>query len=189
MTEIPERKFYLRQFKAIVHALVTYDDLNLLMKHIVEGTCRRFEAKGCSIMLLDEREHQLIHVRSHGVSEEFLRKGPVVVDEKHCALYTEQPVYIEDLRKSPHAQYPDAVAKEGIVSMLSIPIKSRQATVGVLRIYHGERYEFHEEDVDTLCITSEVLGMVIENNGFKNFLDSVKMALANLPLRLLEGLQ
>ncbi len=188
MAESPERKFYLRHFKAIAHALVTYEDLNLLMNHIVEGTCRRFKAKGCSIMLMDEREHQLIHVRSYGISDEFLQKGPVVVDDKHSALHTEEPVYIEDLSKSPYAQYPDAVSKEGIVSMLSIPIKSRQATIGVLRIYHGEHYKFHEEDIETLCIMSAVLGMVIENNGFKNFLDTIKTALANLPLRLLEGM-
>ena len=188
MGKAPERKFYIKHIKAIIHAIVNYDDLDLLLEHITEGTAKIFGAKGCSIMLMDEREHQLIHVRSYGISDEFLQKGPVVVDDKHSALHTEEPVYIEDLSKSPYAQYPDAVSKEGIVSMLSIPIKSRQATIGVLRIYHGERYKFHEEDMDTLCIMSAVLGMVIENNGFKNFLDTIKTALANLPLRLLEGM-
>jgi signal transduction protein with GAF and PtsI domain len=188
MDEVPERKFYLQHFKAITHALVTYDDLNLLMKHIAEGTSKRFKAQGCSIMLLDEREQQLVHVRSYGISDEYLRKGPVVIDPKHCAIATGEPVYIKDMQSSQLVQYPDAAAKEGMVSILSVPIKSQQTTIGVLRIYHSESYNYHEEDINTLCIMSEVLGMVIESNGLKNFLDSVKMALANLPLHLLEGL-
>ncbi len=72
--------------------------------------------------------------------------------------------------------------------MLSIPVKSRESTIGVLRIYESEPQVFHEEDIDALCILGEHLGLVIENNGLRNFLDGVKTALGSLPLRLLEGL-
>ena len=139
-------------------------------------------------MLLDERENQLFHVRSYGISDQYIRKGPVMLDEKHCAVVTGVPVFIEDIDSSPLVQYPQAAAEEGIVSMLSVPIKSHAATIGILRVYHGEPYTFHEQDIDSLCILSEQLGLVIENNGLKNFLDGVKSALVSLPLRMLEGL-
>ena len=59
METTPERRFYLRQFKAISNAISIYEDLPVLFSHFVEGICRAFKLKGCSIMLYDEREKQL----------------------------------------------------------------------------------------------------------------------------------
>ncbi|GAG14584.1 unnamed protein product, partial [marine sediment metagenome] len=115
-------------------------------------------------------------------------KGPVFWDLKHCAISTGVPVFIDDMQNDPRVQYPEAAAKEGIVSMLSVPIKCREAIIGILRIYCSEPRMIDEEDIDSLCVLTEHLGLVIENNGLKNFLDQVKMALESLPLRMLEGL-
>jgi len=53
MDEKLDRRYYLKHFKAISHAISTYEDLNTLINHLTEGTSRAFKAKGCSIMLLD----------------------------------------------------------------------------------------------------------------------------------------
>ena len=189
MNQEPLRRFHLREFKAISHAISTYEDLNVLMNHIVEGTSRTFKAKGCSILLLDEREKQLFRVASYGLSEEYLRKGPIfVVTESQCAICTGEPVFVGDILNDPRVQYPEAATKEGIASMLSIPIKCRDVIVGILRIYHGKPWIFHEDDVDSLCVLSEHLGLVLECNGLKNFLDQIKIGMESLPPRLLEGL-
>jgi len=184
MDKTPTRKFYIKHIKAIIHAIVNYEDLDLLLGHITEGTAKRFGAKGCSVMLLDENENQLVHIKGYGISEEYLIKGKVLVG-KECALYTGEPVYVEDMQNSPLIQYPEAAAKEGFHSMLSIPIKRQNFTIGVLRIYHGEVYAFHEEDIDSLCLMSEVLSMVIDLNGLKNFLDIIKMGFSDLPSRII----
>ncbi|MGD8883861.1 MAG: GAF domain-containing protein [Desulfobacterales bacterium] len=188
MNQKSERKFYLQHFRAISHAISTYEDLNVLTDHLAEGTSRRFKAKGCSIMLLDERDNQLYHVSSYGLSEEYLYKGPVVMEDKHCAISKGEPVFVEDMQNDSRVQYPEAAAKEGIMSMLSIPIKCREAVIGVIRIYHGEPRNMHEDDIESLCVMSEHLGLVIENNGLKNFLDGVKIALESLPPRMLKDL-
>jgi hypothetical protein len=51
MNQEPERKFYLKHFRAISLAIATYDDFTLLVNHLVEGLCRIFALKGASIML------------------------------------------------------------------------------------------------------------------------------------------
>ncbi len=61
----PARKIYFKEFKAITHAMLNYEDLNLLIKHLAELICREFEVKGCAIMLLDEHENRLVHVASY----------------------------------------------------------------------------------------------------------------------------
>jgi signal transduction protein with GAF and PtsI domain len=185
--EQPERKFHLQEFKSISHAISTYEDLNLLIKHLAEGTTKAFDAGGCCIMLLDEHEKQLFTVSSYGVSEEYLQKGPLFVDDKYSALITGKPVFIPDMQSEPTIQYPEAAKAEGIVSMLSIPIKYRKAVLGVIRIYMGETRTIHEEDIDSLRVIGVNLGLVIQINGLTNFLDKVKIAMDSLPLRMTQG--
>ena len=183
-----ERKLYLQHFKAISHAISTYDDLSVLTDHLAEGTSRRFKAKGCCILLTDERDRQLYCVSSYGICEEYLNKGPILLDSKHSAFYKGEPVFVDDIQNDQRVQYPQAAVKEGIVSMVSIPIKCRRAIIGVLRIYYDEPRRIHDEDIDTLCVMSEHLGLVIENSGLRNFLDGVKAALNSLPPRMLKDL-
>ena len=113
MGKEPRRKFYLKEFKAISHALSTYGDLNLLINHLVEGTAKTFEAKGCCIMLFDESENQLFTVSSYGISDDYLSKGPLLVDNKYCAFVRGEPMFIEDLSTDDRVHYPDAAKKEG----------------------------------------------------------------------------
>jgi len=127
-------------------------------------------------------------VSSYGISEKYLHKGPIFFDEKHSAFQKGEPVYIDDMQNDSRVQYPQAAADENIVAMLSIPIKCREIIVGILRIYHSEPLLLHEEDINSLCVLTEQLGVVIENNGLRNFIDGLKIAMGSLPLRMLKGL-
>ncbi len=182
------RKFYLKQFRAITDAISTYDDLHLLVNHLAEGTTLTFEAKGCSIMVLDEREKQLFPLGSFGISDKYLEKGPLFISEKWSAFITGEPEIISDLNNNPLIQYPRAAAEEGIVAMLTVPIASRASIIGLYRIYFGEPKQIQGEDVDSLLVLGKLLGLAIENYGMKNFVEGVKTAMGSLPLRMLKGL-
>lgn len=188
METTPERKFYLRQFKAISNAISIYEDLPVLFNHFVEGLCRAFKIKGCSIMLYDDRERQLFHVSSYGISEAYLEKGPVFYDETQGAFVKGEPVFVDDLKSDIRVQYPAAGAEEGFTSMASFPIKCREATLGIMRLYHSDQVLLHADDIESILVLCRQLGVVIEYNGLKNFLDVLKIDMGNLPLRMLEGL-
>jgi signal transduction protein with GAF and PtsI domain len=183
----PERKFYLRQFKAISNAISNYEDLPVLFNHLVEGFSRAFKIKGCSLLLYDEQEKQLFHVSSFGISEAYLEKGPVFYDETQCAFVKGEPVFVDDLKTDPRVQYPEAGLEEGFTSMASFPIKCRENILGIIRLYHGDRIVLHADDQESILVLLRQLGLVVEYNGLKNFLDMVKGAMSNLPLRMLKG--
>lgn len=184
MGQEPQRRFNLREFKAISRAISTYEDLNILIAHFVEGICRTFNIKGASIMLYDEVEEQLFRVASHGVSEGYLKKGPVFLSERDDAFFKGEPVFIQDLQSDPRVQYPKAAEAESIRAMLSFPIKSRHAVVGLLRLYHSESIGLHADDVDSIGTLALHLGLVIEENGLRNFLQMVGAAMNSLPPRI-----
>jgi GAF domain-containing protein len=187
MSQEPERKFYLKQFKAISNAISTYDHFNLLANHLMEGVCRTFKVKGASIMLLDEIEDQLFRVSSYGISEEYLNKGPLFADCEYSAIKSGKVEMVADVQHDSRILYPEAAATEGIVSLMSVPIKYRGRSIGIIRIYHDQPLHFHEEDVDSLCVLANQLGVVIENNGLKNFIDQIRMAIDSLPPRMFQG--
>lgn len=182
----PERRISIRDFKTICRAIATYEDLNLLFEHLVEVISQAFDVKGCSLLIFDERERQLIRVSSFGISKEYLNKGPVFMDDKDSAFVKCEPVFVEDMQNDPRIQYPEAAAKEGIVSLLSFPVILRGAGIGLIRIYHSDYWALHEEDLDLLCVMQRLLAFVIENNGLNNFLEQVKMEMVKLPLRMMD---
>jgi signal transduction protein with GAF and PtsI domain len=182
----PARRIYLHEYKAISRAISTYEDFNLLANHFVEGICTSFHMKGCSIMLYDDREKQLFRVASFGLSRQYLSKGPIVIEDKHSSFFTGKPVFVQDFKTDPRVQYPEHAVQEGLVSMLSVPIKIRSETIGVVRIYNNEPWTLHEDDIDSFSSLAEHLGLLVENNGLKNFLDRIKIAMASLPRRMLE---
>lgn len=185
MTKALERKFNLEQFRSISHAISTYDDLKLLLAHITEGIARTFKIKGCCTLILDEKENQLFRVSSYGISQEYLEKGPIFIDEKDSAFAKGEPVLINDMQTDPRVQYPKQAAMENIVSMLSIPIKFKHTVTGVVRMYHDEIIPIGEQDIESLSVLLEHLGVVIENHGLRNVIDQFKVAMNNLPHRLL----
>lgn len=182
------QRITLREFKAISSAISSYEDINLLGRHLVEGICRAFKVKGCSIFLVDDREKQLFRVSTFGLSENYLTKGPMHVDDSSTEFSTGDSVYIEDTQNDPRIKYPKEAKDEGILSMLSVPIKTKNTVVGLLKIYNDSPLELHEEDLDSFRVLAKQVGIAIENNGLKNFLDGIKMAIESLPLRMLSGL-
>ena len=188
MGKAPERRIFLKEYKAISRAISTYEDFSLLTSHLAEGICMSFKVKACSLLLYDDREKQLFHVSSCGLSQRYLDKGTIVVDDKYSSFFSGKAIFVEDFQTDPHVQYPKAAAEEGLVSMLSVPIKIRTETIGILRIYNDEAWTIHDEDIESFCSLAEHLGLVIENNGLKNFLAQVKGSLASLPLRMLGDL-
>ena len=181
----PQRRIAIEDFRKICRAIATYEDLDMLFKHLVEVISRAFDIKGCSLLLYDEREKQLFHVSSYGISEEYLSRGPIFMDDKDSAFVICEPVFVENMQRDPRLQYPQAAAKEGLVSLLSLPVVTREAVIGLIRMYHCDYWALHDEDLDLLCVMQRLLAVVIENAGLRIFLEQVKDQIGSLPQRML----
>ncbi|MCP3944079.1 MAG: GAF domain-containing protein [Desulfobacteraceae bacterium] len=174
------------KFNSFIKAMAKYDEIDLLVNYITEEICKEFDCMGCCIMLFDDRENQLFQVGSFGLSDEYLKKGPVNVNIDYETRAREEPILINDLEKDSRIQYLEEALKENIKAILFIPVKSRKSIVGEIRIYHNESIDIEDADLNLFCLLGQFLGLMIENQGLKNFLGEVKLAMGNLPLRLLD---
>lgn len=116
--------------------------LDEILYTVVETLCGAAGAKGCSLMLLSADQKQLMHTVACGLSDWYVRKGPVVVDYNIAQALAGKPMAVLDATTDLRVQYREQAKKEGIVSMLSLPVVRRGTVIGIIRIYASESRKF-----------------------------------------------
>ncbi|HMA66428.1 MAG TPA: GAF domain-containing protein, partial [Desulfosalsimonadaceae bacterium] len=76
----------------------------------------------------------------------------------------------------PRIQYPDAARKEGIASILSVPMSVGGKTIGALRVYTREPTEFDMDDVNFVQAVAHMTGMAIDMGRlYKGMKESIEI--------------
>src|SRR5450830_1103922 len=137
--------------------------VNNVLRSIVESTAKGTGVKGCSILRLSPDGKALVHMVSYGLSEEYLGKGEIVVDVTTKEMLEGKPVNITDVAHDPRIQHPAPAKKEGIASMLSIPIRGTSGNImGLLRLYDSKVRKFKKGEIDFLISIADLGGIVLE---------------------------
>lgn len=134
-----------------------------VLRSIVESTAKGTGVKGCSILRLSPDGKTLAHTISYGLSDKYLSKGNIVVDETTKEMLEGKPVNITDVAHDPRIQHPAPAKKEGIASMLSIPIRGTSGDImGLLRLYDSKVRKFKKGEIDFLISIADLGGIVLE---------------------------
>ncbi len=154
---------YLSAFVNIARAMNSSLELQEVLQQIVKSTTETTGSKGCTLMLLDERGEQLEVMASFGLSDHYVKKGPLSADKSIFETLKGKPVIIEDATSDPRVQYPREAKQEGIASIVSLPIILREKVVGVLRLYTAVPCRFAQDDIEFLSAVALQSGLAIEN--------------------------
>jgi len=154
---------YYSAFMQITRAISSSIDLNTVLHLIVKSTCETTDSKGCTLMLLDEKGESLEVKSFYGLSEQYVRKGPLAADKSIADTLKGEPVIIEEAASDPRVQYPLEARQEGIASIVSVPILLRERIIGVLRLYTGVPCRFIKDDIDFLSAVAVQSGLAIDN--------------------------
>jgi len=134
-------------------------------------------------MLLTRDKKQLLHMTAYGLSDWYIRKGPVCVDKSISEALDGKPIAVLDATEDERVQYPKQSQKEGIVSILSVPVSLREEIVGVIRIYTNKPYHFTEEDIIFVRAVANLGAIALEN---ARLYESVKKDYATFRRDMLE---
>ncbi len=127
----------------------------------VEAVKDVLDAKGCSIFLLENKTNELNIVASFGLSKEYLGKGPIRANESITQSLEEGPVAIVDVMNDPRLQYPYQAQKEGIASILSVPMIVSGHVLGAMRVYAAEEWDFTLEDITFVQAIAQIAGVCL----------------------------
>ena len=160
--------------KMICRSIDKRDDLEQIATNLTHGFVGTLGIKGCTIFALNPETEELEMLASSGLSIAYLNKGPVLASKSLEQESMGQPIVIADVSTSDRLQYPENAKTEGIGAIISLPIKLADEFIGALRLYHYEPWEISENDVDTLGLIAEYLGLVMMYARLKNALLTVK---------------
>jgi signal transduction protein with GAF and PtsI domain len=142
----------------------------------VESITTTFGAKACALFLINRKADELKVAASYGLSDEYINKGPLSVKRSISKSLEEGPVAIYDVADDPRIQYPEEAKREGIASILSVPIVSGGAVMGVLRVYTAEPWEFTLDDVDFVQALAQITGMALRKSKlYKGQKESIRV--------------
>jgi GAF domain-containing protein len=151
------------------------EEVALLM---VESIKTALNVKGCSLFLFNRKTNELELATSFGLSDEYLNKGPVSALRSIAQSLEEGPVAIYDVMDDPRIQYPKEAQKEGIASILSVPIVVGGRLMGAVRVYTAEPWEFTLDDVNFVQALAQIAGGAINMaryvKGLKSSIEVLK---------------
>ena len=133
-----------------------------VLRTIVESIRDAADTKGCSLMLLTPDRQQLIHTVDCGLSSRYVRKGLVRVDDAIAQALDGKPVAILDAATDPRIQYRDQAKKEGLVSILSVPLMRHGQVIGIVRIYTSEMRQFSDQEIDFFSAMANLGAVALE---------------------------
>jgi signal transduction protein with GAF and PtsI domain len=136
-----------------------------ILKLIVTVTAEITDSKICSLMLLDEKTGELVLKATQSMSELYNRKQPLKLGEGIAGKVASQnkPMAVYRLSKEPEYKYKAIAEKEGLKSLLSVPLAVRGKVIGVLNNYTSYPHRFSRNETEVLTTVANQAAIVIEN--------------------------
>jgi len=134
-----------------------------VLRGIVEGVAKATGAKACSLMLLTPDREVLMHTVAYGLSDWYLRKGPLRADKSISEALGGKPVAVLNAPEDERVMYREQAKKEGIASILCVPVRLRGEIIGVLRVYTTKPYRFTKDDIYFVETVANVGAVALEH--------------------------
>jgi GAF domain-containing protein len=176
------REYYTALYQAAL-TISSSLELDAVLQSVVISITEAMQVKACLLRLLDPRTGQLRLSAVHGLSSNYLAKGPVDVERSPIDSEALQgkTIIIPDLSVDTRFQYQEAAKREGIVSILCVPLEVHGKSIGVMRVYTNEQHTFHDDDIQFLSVLASLAALAIENaslyHNLKSSYDGVMDAL------------
>ncbi len=139
--------------------------LDDILKLIVTVTANVMNSKICSLWILDDKEKVLKIRATQAISEGYLKERSLKLGEGIVGYVAQhkKPMAILDVLKEPRYKEKELAKKEGLVSMLSVPMVVKDRLIGVINIYTSYPHEFTETEKALLTMVANQAAICIEN--------------------------
>ncbi|MFC1500950.1 GAF domain-containing protein [Elusimicrobiota bacterium] len=180
LVETTEKKA--RQLQTIAKlssSIVSNAYLNEILQLIVTMTAQMMDSKICSLMLLDDKKQELKIAATQSLSDEYKRKPAIKSNSSVSgeALNSKKPVVVVDVTKEPKYGYPEIASKEGLKSMIAVPMLIKDKPIGVVNCYTTKEHIFSEEEINSLQTIANQSAIAIENTNLLEESKNTKEAL------------
>lgn len=152
---------------------------------LVKNTAVTIGVKGCSIMLLTDDRKKLVRMADYGLSKAYVRKGLAELDSVMAEVLKGTPVIVDDASGDSRVQYQAQAQKEGIVSMITVPLMIEGQIAGILRAYSDKPRKFSMGNIAFLSSAATIGATAIHKEQFfkemeQSYQDTIEEKIAQL---------
>ncbi len=136
-----------------------------VLKLIVAVTAEVMDSKICSLMLLDPRTKELAIKATQSISRDYIDKDPLKLGEGIAGRVAleNKPEAVYNISENKDYRYPEIAKKEGLASLLCVPLHFKGKVVGALTTYTSKPHHFSEYETHILQTVADQAAIVIEN--------------------------
>ncbi len=155
---------YIEALSKIGRAITSELYLEDILKLIVTVTAQSMGSKLCSLMLLNDKSELVIRA-TQSVSEAYTKKAPIKLGEgiSGKVALENKPVAIFNVQDEKEYKYKELAKKEGISSLLCVPLSVKGKVIGAINLYTSEPHKFTKNEVHVLTAVANQAALVIEN--------------------------
>ena len=156
------------QFDSLVkvsRSITSEHYLDEILNLIVVVTAEMLNSKICSVMLLDEKGQELVIKATQSLNEDYKKKPNIRVENSlsGTVLKTRKPVTVYDVRHEQKYAYHDLAVKEGLTSMVAVPMIVKDKAIGVINVYTKQPHKFSDEEINVLQMVANQAAVAVEN--------------------------
>jgi signal transduction histidine kinase len=139
-------------------------NLDEALRVITREGCKLMRARMCSLMLLDESRDWLDLRASYGAGTAYVNKPRLGADESLIGVVVrrKKALQVYNVQADTKYQNVELARREGLVSLLSVPLIFAGQSIGALNVYTARAYNFSNEEIRILGALAELSAIAIE---------------------------
>ncbi|TXF09894.1 sensor domain-containing diguanylate cyclase [Pelomicrobium methylotrophicum] len=144
----------LKRIFFITERVIVFDGLDDVFEHIVKTSVMLTKAEAATIRVFDINTGKLAIVKGYGLSTGFLSQPPIKLGEGITGrvVLEGKPFSTEDVTTVPHCVHKELAKLEGIRAVMSVPLKTRENTIGCITVYRKQAEPFADHEMLLLNI-------------------------------------
>ena len=153
---------YFKTFCTISKALGSTLETEKVLDLIVRSAVDAMDGKAACLFLADRDGDVYVEKAQFGLSSSYLHADPVEARKVEKDLLKKGYIAVYDATSDPQVSNHKAKKKEGIASILVVPINVNDTIIGVLTLYTSSHRDFTQEEIEFLTALAEQGGLSLE---------------------------
>ena len=152
-------------FHQLTRSLTSSFDLDTILRTILEQMERTIEAELWTLLMLDESTQELYYAIAGGGEQETLRGMRVKVGEGVAGWVAQhgESLIVPESDHDPRLTKEQAVKRNGVRSVIAMPLRGRKGTHGVIEIFNPRADRMTDYTIAFLHILADHAAIAIEN--------------------------
>lgn len=150
-------------FHKLASGLNSCTDAKRILEIMAEDMVKALGMIGASVRIVNEKKSAIDLIHHYGLSPAFIEKASASVEGIEPEVMDGETVIINNIYSDGRIKHKETMTMDRIVSMLCVPVRSRDRVIGDMKMYFGVERQFPEDIIMLVNAIAHQGGLAIQN--------------------------